>query len=183
MMAQRKIRVALLGCGGIAKGHIAAYQRMHDQCELVYCVDIDDAKARQFAEQAQCRWSTDYRSILEEVDAVDICTPPHLHAPMAIAAAERGKHVLTEKVMAITLEQADAMIRVAEANRVKLMVAYVTRFDPIWQCLHQAVEEGAAGRPYLVTCRTEHAPALASWRASWETFPMGCLLSHGCHYV
>lgn len=182
-MAQRKIRVALLGCGGIAKGHIAAYQRMHDQCELVYCVDIDDAKARQFAEQAQCRWSTDYRSILEEVDAVDICTPPHLHAPMAIAAAERGKHVLTEKVMAITLEQADAMIRVAEANRVKLMVAYVTRFDPIWQCLHQAVEEGAAGRPYLVTCRTEHAPALASWRASWETFPMGCLLSHGCHYV
>lgn len=182
-MARGKIRVALLGCGGIAKGHIAAYQRMHDQCELVYCVDVDEPKARAFAEQGQCRWSTDYRSILDEVDAVDICTPPHLHAPMAIAAAERGKHVLTEKVMAITLEQADAMIRVAEANRVKLMVAYVTRFDPIWQCLHQAVEEGAAGRPYLVTCRTEHAPALASWRASWETFPMGCLLSHGCHYV
>ena len=178
-----RVRVALIGCGGIANGHIQAYRRMAEQCELVYCVDVDEARARAFAEQGRCRWATDYRAVLDEVDAVDICTPPHLHAPMAIAAAERGKHVLTEKVMAITWEQADEMIRVAEANRVKLMVAYVTRFDPIWQRLHRAVAEGAAGRAYLVTCRTEHAPALASWRASWETFPMGCLLSHGCHYV
>ena len=178
-----RVRIALIGCGGIARGHIGAYTRMRELCELAYCVDVDEAKARSFAEQGQCAWATDYRAVLDDVDAVDVCTPPHLHAPMAIEAASRGKHVLTEKVMAITLPQADEMIRVAEANRVKLMVAYVTRYDPIWQRLHQAVEEEAMGRPYLVTCRTEHAPALASWRASWETFPMGALLSHGCHYV
>lgn len=178
-----QIRVALIGCGGIARGHIAAYQRMSEQCRLAYCVDIDEEQARAFAQQAHSRWATDYQQVLDEVDAVDLCTPPHLHAPMAIAAAAQGKHVLTEKVMATRLEDADEMIRVAEANRVKLMVAYVTRFDPLWIRLHQAVAEGAAGRPYLVTCRTEHAPALAPWRASWETFPMGCLLSHGCHYV
>jgi predicted dehydrogenase len=177
------VRIALIGCGGIARGHVDAYARMRDLCELAYCVDVDEEKARRFAEQGNCRWATNYLPVLDEVDAVDICTPPHLHAPMAIAAASRGKHVLTEKVMATRLEDADEMIRVAEANGVKLMVAYVTRYDPIWIRLHQALEEGIAGRPYLVTCRTEHAPALAEWRRSWETFPMGCLLSHGCHYV
>jgi predicted dehydrogenase len=178
-----RVRVALIGCGGIARGHVEAYRRMRDRCELVSCVDVDAAKASRFAEEGGCSWATDYRPVLDEVDAVDLCTPPHLHAPMAIAAAARGKHVLTEKVMATTLADADEMIRVAEASRVKLMVAYVTRFDPVWIRLHEAIGAGLAGQPYLVTCRTEHAPALAQWRREWETFPMGCLLSHGCHYV
>jgi predicted dehydrogenase len=177
------VRIALIGCGGIARGHVEAYARMGDRCRLAYCVDVDEARARDFAGRAGCRWAADYAAVLEEVDAVDICTPPHLHAPMAIAAAGRGKHVLTEKVMATTLADADEMIRVAEASRVKLMVAYVTRFDPAWIALHDAVQRGDAGRPYLVTGRTAHAPRLAAWRASWETFPMGAFLSHGCHYV
>ncbi len=182
-MAGEPVRVALAGCGGIARGHIAAYRAMAGQCRLAYCVDTDEERARAFAADAGCRWATDYREVLDEVDAVDICTPPHLHAPMAIAAASRGKHVLTEKVMATTLADADAMIRVAEERGVVLMVAYVTRFDPIWLRLQEEVRAGGAGRTYLVTCRTEHAPALAPWRASWQTFPMGALLSHGCHYV
>jgi predicted dehydrogenase len=178
-----QVRIALIGCGGIARGHVEAYARMGDLCRLVACVDLDAAQAKAYAAQAGCRWATDYREVLDEVDAVDICTPPHLHAPMAIAAAGKGKHVLTEKVMATTLEDADEMIRVAEASGVRLMVAYVTRFDPAWIALHDAVQAGGAGRPYLVAGRTAHHPALASWRASWETFPMGALLSHGCHYV
>jgi predicted dehydrogenase len=182
-VAEGPIRLALVGCGGIAKGHIQAYKALAGQCRLAYCVDVDEQKARAFAAEGDCAWSTDYASILDEVDAVDIATPPHLHAPMAIAAASRGKHVLTEKVMTITLEQADEMIRVAEERGVKLMVAYVTRYDPIWIRLHEALAQGLAGRPYMVICRTEHAPYLASWRRSWEMFPMGALLSHGCHYV
>ena len=178
-----RVRIALIGCGGIARGHVEAYARMGDLCRLVACVDPDEAKAKAYAAQAGCRWAADYREVLDEVDAVDICTPPHLHAPLAIAAAGKGKHVLTEKVMATTLEDADEMIRVADASGVRLMVAYVTRFDPAWITLHDAVQGGAAGRPYLVAGRTAHHPSLASWRASWETFPMGALLSHGCHYV
>lgn len=175
--------MALVGCGGIARGHIDAYRGMAGRVDLAVCVDVDEAKARAFAQRAGCRWATDYESILGSVDAVDICTPPHLHAPMAIAAASRGKHVLTEKVMATTLEDADRMIGAAEAAGVVLMVAYVTRFDPIWLRLHQEVERGTVGRAYMVSCRTEHAPELAPWRAAWDTFPMGALLSHGCHYV
>src|SRR5436190_21683638 len=128
---------------------------MKDQCDLVYCVESDEAKARAFAEQGDCRWATDYRQVLDEIDAVDICTPPHLHAPMAIAAASRGKHVLTEKVMATRLEDADEMIRVAGANHAKLMVAFVTRYDPIWITLHQAVVDERVSRLHFVTCRTE----------------------------
>lgn len=182
-MPQARIRLALIGCGGIAKGHIAAYKRLAEHCQLAYCVDSDEARARAFAAEGECGWATDYRHILGEVDAVDICTPPHLHAPIALAAAGQGKHVLTEKVMATTLADADEMIRVADANSVKLMVAYVNRFDPIWMLHHDLVRQGKVGRPYLVTCRTEHFPGLAAWRASWDTFPMGALLSHGCHYV
>lgn len=178
-----RVRLALIGCGGISRGHVAAYQSLSDVCELRYCVDVDEDKARAAAKQAGCRWHTDYTAVLDDVDAVDICTPPHLHAPMAIAAASRGKHVLTEKVMAIDLDQADEMIRVAEQHQVKLMVAYVTRYETIWQRLHEAIRAGEVGTPYLVSCRTEHAPNLASWRSSWKTFPMGALLSHGCHYV
>src|SRR5438876_10143436 len=107
-MAEGPIRLALVGCGGIARGHIQAYKALAGQCRLEYCVDVDEEKPRAFAAEGGCRWSTDYESILDQVDAVDIATPPHLHAPMAIAAAGRGKHVLTEKVMATRLEDADA---------------------------------------------------------------------------
>jgi predicted dehydrogenase len=138
-----RVRIALIGCGGIARGHVEAYARMGDRCRLEVCVDVDAAKARAYAERAGCRWATDYREVLDGVDAVDVCTPPHLHAPMAIAAAGRGKHVLTEKVMATTLADADEMIRVAAAGGVRLMVAYVTRFDPAWIALHDAVQAGA----------------------------------------
>ena len=53
-----RVRIALIGCGGIARGHIDAYTRMRDLCELAYCVDIDEQKARAFAERGSCRWAT-----------------------------------------------------------------------------------------------------------------------------
>ncbi len=183
-MNESKIRIAVIGCGGISTGHINAYARMSEACELTYCVDVDEEKAKAEAERTGAKWSTDYLSILDEVDAVDICTPPHLHAEMSLAAMHRGKHVLTEKVMATTLEDADEMIRVADDKDVKLMVAYVTRFQPIWQKLNEQVTGGEYGQPYMAQVRTEDNMANpAGWRKSWKTFPMGCLLSHGCHYV
>jgi predicted dehydrogenase len=173
-MRESKVRIAVIGCGGISRGHVAAYKAMKESCELVYCVDIDEAKARATAEAVGAKWHTDYLQVLDAVDAVDICTPPHLHAEMSIKAMLKGKHVLTEKVMATTLEDADEMIRVADEKRVKLMVAYVTRY----------ITSGEYGQPYMAAVRTEdymQDPAL--WRKSWKSFPMGCLLSHGCHYV
>ncbi len=179
-----RIRIAVIGCGGISRGHVAAYARMEEACELAYCVDLDGEKAKAAAETAGAEWATDYLSVLDGVDAVDICTPPHLHAEMSLAALNCGKHVLTEKVMATTLEDADEMIRVAKEQGVKLMVAYVTRYQPIWQKLHEMVAGGENGQPYLAQVRTEDymaEPAL--WRKSWKSFPMGVLMSHGCHYV
>ena len=179
-----RVRVAVIGCGGISRGHVAAYARMEETCELAYCVDIDGEKAKAAAEPVGSKWATDYTAVLDGVDAVDICTPPHLHAEMSLAALNLGKHVLTEKVMATTLEDADEMVRVAEDKDLKLMVAYVTRFLPIWQKLHEMVSGGEYGRPFMAQVRTEDymaEPAL--WRKSWKSFPMGCLMSHGCHYV
>jgi len=157
---------------------------MRDLCEVAYCVDIDEAKAQAAAKPVGAKWHTDYLQVLDDVDAVDICTPPHLHAEMAIHAMLRGKHVLTEKVMCTTLEDADEMIRVSEEKKVKLMVAYVQRFSPVWRKLHELVTTGAYGQPYLCVVRSEgFMDDVAGWRKSWKTFPMGALMSKGCHAV
>ena len=96
-MNESKIRIAVIGCGGISTGHINAYARMSEACELAYCVDVDEEKAKAEAERTGAKWSTDYLSILDEVDAVDICTPPHLHAEMSLAAMTAASTCLPKK--------------------------------------------------------------------------------------
>ncbi len=180
-----KVRVAVIGCGGISRAHINAHLA-EPRSELVYCVDIDEARAREKAEVAGCKWHTDYVAILDEVDAVDICTPVHLHAPMTIRAAEAGKHVLCEKIMARNLDEAEAMIEATDRAGVIFMVAFVLRYRPEFQKLHEMCVSGELGLIHQAFCSTHMYmdPAhVHPWRRSVEQFPMGALMSHGCHYV
>jgi predicted dehydrogenase len=181
----KRIRIALIGCGGFGKLHAEALATGLDgKVELAWCVAEHEANARKFAELYGGRPATDYRAILDDVDAVDIVTPPHLHARMAIEAASRGKHVLTEKVMATNLADADAMIAAAQSSGVKLMVAYVMRFHRVWAEMESLVKTSVIGSPYAITCRAElFIEQPRPWYASGQMFPMGALLSHGCHYV
>lgn len=179
-----KVRIAVIGCGGISASHINGILA-EPRAELVYCVDIDEAKAREKAEKCGAKVATDYLSILNEVDAVDICTPPHLHAEMTIAAAQAGKHVLCEKVMAINLDQAEAMIEATEKAGVVFMVAFVLRYRPEFQLVHDLCTSGELGFIHQALVQTTMNMGIPpqKWRQSVETFPMGCFLSHGCHYV
>ncbi|HIE50378.1 MAG TPA: Gfo/Idh/MocA family oxidoreductase [Armatimonadetes bacterium] len=178
-----KLRVAVIGCGNISRAHLNGWLA-YPRAEVVYCVDIDEPRAREKAETVGCRWHTDYRAVLDEVDAVDICTPPHLHAEMTIEAARRGKHVLCEKVMALTLEEAEAMIQATEEAGVVFMVAFVLRYRPEFQKLHQICTSGRLGRIFQAYCQTSmFLGTVAPWRTDPEKFPMGAFLSHGCHYV
>ena len=178
-----KVRVAVIGCGGISRAHFNG----HAACpgsEVVYCVDVDEAKAKEKAEVMKCKWHTDYLAVLDEVDAVDICTPPHMHAQMAVDAARRGKHVLTEKIMARTLPEARWMIDEAEKAGVVFMVAFVLRYRPAFQLMHEVCQDGRIGDPrqaYIQTQMMMSKPAI--WRQNPYHFPMGAFLSHGCHYV
>ena len=179
-----KLRIAVIGCGGISAAHINGILA-EPRAELVYCVDVDEARAKDKAEKAGCRYATDYLAILDAVDAVDICTPPHLHAEMTIAAARAGKHVLSEKIMALDLDQAEAMIQATDEAGVVFMIAFVLRYRREFMILNQICTSGQLGTIHQAYAQTSMNMGLPphEWRRSVETHPFGCFMSHGCHYV
>lgn len=178
-----QVKIAVVGCGGISRAHINGILAC-PMAKLEYCCDIDEQKAKTTAETAKCKWTTNWLDILDEVDAVDICTPPHLHAPMTIEAAKRGKHVLSEKIMARNLDEAESMIEATDKAGVIFMVAFVLRYRKEWQVLHDICASGRLGRIFQAYCQTSmFLGRIAEWRKDREKFPMGAFLSHGCHYV
>ncbi len=150
----RRLRVGLIGTGTIAQSaHLPAIRRLADELELVAVADVRaevaaDA-ARRYGAEA---WYTDYRELIArpDIDLVDICTPEFLHCEQAVAAAEAGKHVLCEKPMASTLEEADAMIAAARRNGVKLMIGHSRRFTRRYREVARLIREGAVGEVRLV---------------------------------
>ncbi len=124
------LKLALIGCGGITQGHTAAFAEIPEIELFVACdINLDRAKAYQ-EEFGAAHAVADWRDAIamDEVDIVDICTPHGLHRDPAVAAAEAGKHVFTEKPMATSLAHCDEMIGAADATGVKLAVGQVLRW-------------------------------------------------------
>lgn len=116
--------------------------------------DSDESRAQLASEKFGAEhWYRDYMNLLEhkEVDAVDICTPTKYHADIAVAAAKAGKHVLCEKPMALSLEDADRMIRACSEHKVKLMVAHSRRFIPRYSIVREIIRGGGIGKPVWAT--------------------------------
>src|SRR5690606_32200877 len=123
-------RVALVGCGLISESHIQAYKQHADRARITVCCDIDPAKAKERAALVgDARAVTSFDAVLAdpEVDAVEICTPHHLHTEAVIAAARAGKHILCQKPLAKTIEECDAMIAAAREAGVVLFYGEITR--------------------------------------------------------
>ncbi|HID12013.1 MAG TPA: Gfo/Idh/MocA family oxidoreductase [Candidatus Latescibacteria bacterium] len=175
------IHLALIGCGSISRDHLMALRVLGDRFRLIWVVDVDEEAARRVADEWGCRWTTDYRRVLEDprVDAVDIATPHHLHAEMAVASAEAGKHIFLEKPMATTLEDADRIIAAADRAGVVLMVGYVFRYRPAFRRLHDMVADGRYGRPFLAHGLMEvYGPHfLAPWMKRKDQLGGGALFS------
>ncbi|MBI1929444.1 Gfo/Idh/MocA family oxidoreductase [Candidatus Poribacteria bacterium] len=153
---KKPIRVAIIGCGWAGVRHAHAYK----QCgaEVRWTVDSEGKRAESLrAAHDGARAATDYRSALDDpdVEAVDICLPHALHAPAAVAAAEAGKHVLCEKPMAGTLEDADQMIKAAERTDVILMIAENVRFNPLFHQIRDLLQAGLIGQPALIQMTRE----------------------------
>lgn len=153
-------RVALIGCGWAGERHAAGY-RQHG-ATLAWAIDANEARAAALVagpgvSGATTRVGTDFRAALADpaVDAVDICLPHDLHAPVAIAAADTGKHILVEKPLAATLDEADAMIAAAARAGVVLMVAEHVRFDAVLLKVRDLLRVGVIGRPALVQLTRE----------------------------
>ena len=142
------LRVGLIGTGGISNRHMDAYLRYPDRvCVMAVC-DIVPALAEAYAEKTSVEAIyTDVDDMLSnaDIDAVDICTGHASHAPLAIAAAKAGKHVLTEKAMAHTLTDCRAMIEAADDAGVTLMVAQHLRYSPEARAVKRCIDEGRLG--------------------------------------
>ena len=143
------LRVGLIGCGGIAGNHLAGY-RLVDEAELVACCDVVPEQAGKFAAKAGIEdASTDYEDLIarDDIDMVDICAIDEVHAPIAIAALQAGKHALIEKPFAMSAEEGRAVIAAASDSGRKAMCAQSLRWQPKWRAIKRLIDEGRIGTP------------------------------------
>jgi predicted dehydrogenase len=182
-----KLRFGLIGCGRVAPRHAESYESLPDAA-LVAVADIRESRAARFAAQSGAALYTDYRRLLErpDVDVVSICTPSGLHAEMAIAALQAGKHVIVEKPMALSLADADAMIRVAGETGRKLCVVLQNRYNPPMQDLRRVVDSGRLGRLLLGNATVRWYRPQEYYEDEWHgTWAMdgGALMNQSIHHI
>ncbi len=178
----------LIGCGRIARNHLKAITSLGN-AQLAATCDIVDARLAEAKKQYGCRTYADYRDMLKNLDIeiVNICTPSGLHARMAIDAMNAGKHVLVEKPMAMSLQEADAMIAAAEKNKVLLGVVHQNRFNKAIVMLRQVLEEGRFGKlthgaMTVRWHRDKNYYEQAPWRGTWAQ-DGGCLMNQSIHNI
>jgi len=154
-----KINLAIIGCGAIADVHAENVLSMSDRVNLSAVVDIDEEVAQRKALLWRVKdYYTDYREVLkrDDITAVDICLPHYLHKPVTIESAEAGKHILCEKPIANTLEEAEAMIEAARESGVKLMIAEVVCYNPLYHQIKELIERGYVGEIFMIRMTREH---------------------------
>lgn len=184
------IGVGIIGAGSIAGAHASAWMTFSDRCQLLAFADIDATRAQERAEQFGApMWFTDPEEMLrrDDIQVVSICTPPFTHAELAIAALEAGKHVLVEKPMCCSLEEADRMIAMASKGDRLLGVVFQWRSTIEFQRMKALLEEKKLGRLILAHMVSLWWRTVAYfqvwWRGTWEKECGGSLISHAIHHL
>lgn len=186
-----KVNWGLIGCGDISRKRIAPALRDLPNCELVAVSRANFDKAESFAREFGAgSWYKEWRQLLadEEVEAVYIATPVHLHAEQTISAAEAGKHVLCEKPMAMSVEECDRMIAACEANHVKLGLAYYRHHYGVVDRIKTILRAGEIGRPVIVQMnafeRFDPEPSNPRrWLLEKGLSGGGPMFDFGCHRI
>jgi predicted dehydrogenase len=144
------VRIGIIGAGGIARAHAMAYKRL-PEVEVVAVADIVPGRAEAFAvDWGVERAFTDYRDLLalDTIDALSVCTFNRAHRQPTVDALEAGKHVLVEKPLAASLDDATAMIRAARSSGKILHTGFWQRWQPNVQAAKKIVDSGALGQLY-----------------------------------
>lgn len=182
------VRVALLGCGRISKNHLDAIAKV-GELQLVSVADSDKQRAERIGLERGVPAFGSLEEMLAAVpsDLVTICTPSGLHPRHGIIAAKAGRHVLTEKPMAISLTAADELVQACDAAGALLFVVKQNRLNPSIQLLKAAVDKGRFGRIYMANTtvrwtRPQEYYDQESWRGTWE-FDGGAMMNQASHYV
>jgi len=169
-------KVCVLGHGFMGGVHAGIYHAM-ESTQLAAVVDLREEKREEARARYGCAVFERIDSVLEDdsIDIVDICLPTPLHAEFMIQCAEAGKHVLVEKPISYTLDQADAMISAAEEHGIKFMVAHVIRFWPEYIVTRELIASGELGAP-LAANASRFVPA-PDW--AWDDWLLDPALSGG----
>ena len=181
-------RVAFVGCGRISANHFEALSRI-DGLDLVAVCDTVESRARAAGEQWGVPWFTSHERMMSQVpcDVVSIATPSGMHPQHGIAAARAGKHVVSEKPMAITLSAADELVKACDDAGVQLFVVQQNRLNATVQLVKRALDKGRFGRLYMANAtvrwaRPQEYYDQAPWRGTWE-FDGGAFMNQASHYV
>lgn len=148
MPSTQRVGYAVVGCGRIAQAHLKAVHQLPEHVDLVAVVDTQEDRAKAY--QTQFGAGTYYLSVEEAlqddaIEAMDLCLPPVAHCPVAVQAANAGRHVLVEKPMALTVAEADAMITATEDSDVILMAGQSRRFNDPLMAAKKLLDEGRIG--------------------------------------
>jgi len=183
--AAAQINVGIVGTG-MGSAHFEGYSKLPN-VKVVGLVDIDPARAKMISE----KWNvphafTNHHDLLalKDLDAVSVCTPNSLHAPIAIDALRAGKHVLCEKPMAATVEQAEELCRAASASDKVFMMAFNNRFRGDTQLLKKYIDAGELGELYYGRCgwtRRSGVPGAGGWFTTKKLSGGGPLIDIGVH--
>jgi predicted dehydrogenase len=136
----KKLRAAVIGVGRLGRYHAAKYAARAD-VELVAVADPAETNAREVASRHGCRAVRDYREILPDIDLASIAVPTELHCQVASACLEAGVHVLVEKPITRTVEEADDLIALAGERRLQLAVGHVERYNPAFMAMRDALAQ------------------------------------------
>lgn len=163
-----KIRVGIIGCGGIANGkHMPSLSKL-DNVEMVAFCDVKEEKALKAAKDYGvdgAKTYNDYRKLLDDksIDVVHVCTPNKSHSDITVDALEAGKHVMCEKPMAKTANDAKRMLDAAKRTGKKLTIGYQNRFRPDSQYLHKLCQDGVLGEIYFAKAHAIRRRAVPTW--------------------
>lgn len=186
------LKVGIIGNGSIGTCHAGSCSKSPDTQVTALCDLLEDRMARVAADSAPAAERfTDYRKLIAQadVDAIFVCLPNYLHAPVSIAGLEAGKHVFCEKPMTISTAAAQAMVAAARKARRSgkvLQVGMVWRQDPAAQTIRQLIASGACGTIYHIRTtliRRRGIPGLGGWFTTKKFAGAGAVMDIGVHWI
>ena len=185
----RKIRIALVGCGRIAKNHFGSIETYPDDFELVAVCDNASEALKLATDTYKVSGYLSLTEMLknEELDAVSICTPSGIHPDQTVEIAEAGVHVISEKPMATRWSDGVKMVKACDEAGVRLFVVKQNRRNTTLQLLKRAMDEKRFGRIYMVNLnvfwtRPQEYYDQAKWRGTWE-LDGGAFMNQASHYI
>ncbi|MEA3557808.1 MAG: Gfo/Idh/MocA family oxidoreductase [Candidatus Thermoplasmatota archaeon] len=182
------VRFAVVGHGNIGSRHVKFLKDTKGASVTVVC-DINENRAREGGKEAACRSCTDFKDVLEadDVDVVDICTPSGMHATMSVQALEAKKHALSEKPMALYLEEADRIIEAEKRTGMKFFLVKQNRYNPPVAALKRITEKGGLGQIFMIVSDVFWNRRMSyyddeDWRGTLDR-DGGALFTQSSHFV